>query len=55
MIQGSFPLLASNTATTFGTTKVIRPHTIAKHMMLNTMGYSMAAMTFWRMPSRLSV
>ena len=38
VMNGNFPLLASNTATTFGTTKVIRPHTIAKHMMLNTIG-----------------
>src|SRR6185312_15657662 len=38
VIHGNLALLASNTATTLGTTKVIRPATIAKHMQLSTIG-----------------
>ena len=36
--SGSFALLASNTATTLGTTNTSRIETIVKHMTVSTIG-----------------
>ena len=38
VIRGSFALLDSNTETTLGTTNTRSPQTIAKHMMVSTIG-----------------